>query len=221
MLIKELLGESAAHEKYIRMMLSRVLNKQLTDKQWVEWKNEVRQDVSPLIHVHPKGLTQLLELKPSLLRHMTLAGIQYTNEGFNVKGDVRWNVEGLTSLPIKFNKVSGDFICGVNNLETLEGAPKTVGGHFNCSNSVLETLKGAPEYVGGDFRCHVNKLKTLEGAPELVGGHFYCGMNNLETLEGAPKSVGANFICPHQENGKVFTEEEVRAVCDVNGAVLC
>ena len=53
-----------------------------------------------------------------------------------------------------------------------------------------------PKYVGGDFNCHENKLTSLQYAPKYIGGNFYCH-NNI----------------------KKFTEEEVRAVCDVKGRV--
>ena len=50
-----------------------------------------------------------------------------------------------------------------------------------------------------------------------VGGNFFCQCNNLTSLQGAPKHVGGHFYC--YDNEKKFTEEEVRAVCDVKGNV--
>jgi hypothetical protein len=71
--------------------------------------------------------------------------------------------------------------------------------------------------VGGDFSCDYNNLSSLEGAPEKVGGDFYCSHNNLSSLEGCPKYVGGDFNI--RNNTKEFTEEDVRAVCNVKGKV--
>ena len=53
--------------------------------------------------------------------------------------------------------------------------------------------------------------------PKYVGGYFYCNDNKLTSLQGAPKYVGGSFWC--QNNTKKFTEEEVRAVCNVKGRI--
>jgi len=82
-----------------------------------------------------------------------------------------------------------------------------VGGSFNCSVNNLT-----------DFYCSYNLLTSLEGAPETVGGDFYCGYNKLTSLAGVPKYVGGIFVC--NDNPGNFTEEQVRAVCDVKGEVL-
>ena len=106
---------------------------------------------------------------------------------------------GLTKLPeiLKNVDVERYFICSVNKLTTLENSPKTVGGSFYCGNNQLISLKGAPTYVGGEFGCGNNKLISLEGAPTYVGGSFNCRYNPVK-----------------------FTEEQVRAVCDVDGRIF-
>ena len=53
--------------------------------------------------------------------------IKYTiNDDFSidVEGSVDLRSKGLSKLPLKFNKISGDFYCDDNKLTTLEGAPK-------------------------------------------------------------------------------------------------
>ena len=72
--------------------------------------------------------------------------------------------------------------------------------------------------VEGNFRCIDNSLTSLKGAPEKVGGDFYCSNNSLTSLEGAPKEVGRDFYCSN--NTVNFTEEQVRAVCDVKGRIF-
>ena len=50
-----------------------------------------------------------------------------------------------------------------------------------------------------------------------VRGGFYCSNNKLTTLAGAPETVGGTFSC--SDNPGNFTEEDVRAVSDVDGEI--
>jgi hypothetical protein len=93
----------------------------------------------------------------------------------------------------------------------------TVGGNFYCGNNNLTSLEGAPKSVGASFACSHNELTSLQCDHITVGGDFYCSFNKLTSLVGAPKSVGEDFIC-HSNNVK-FTEQDVRAVCDLKGTV--
>ena len=101
----------------------------------------------------------------------------------------------LTELPIKFNKVGGNFYCNNNELTTLEGAPKEVGGDFKCNENKLTSLEGGPVSVGGDFICRNNQLTSLQGAPKKVGGDFYCSRNELTSLVGCPEIIHGDFYC--------------------------
>jgi len=58
----------------------------------------------------------------------------------------------------------------------------------------------------------------LEGAPSSVGRDFYCSENRLTSLDGAPKTISGDFYC--YNNPVQFTEQQVRAVCDVKGKIL-
>jgi len=51
----------------------------------------------------------------------------------------------------------------------------------------------------------------------IVKGEFYCTNNSLTSLEGAPEKVEGSFFCSN--NTVKFTEEQVRAVCDVKGRI--
>lgn len=69
----------------------------------------------------------------------------------DILGDIRFpNLASfLKELPLKFNKVSGDFDCSaLENLTSLKGSPVEVGGTFNCSYTNIKSLKYAPEYAG-------------------------------------------------------------------------
>ena len=127
----------------------------------------------------------------------------------DVDGDVHLSGKGLNKLPLKFNKVRGNFYCYNNRLTTLEGSPKEVGKSFDCSYNKLRSLKGSPIKVGSTFWCQDNQLITLEGGPEEVGADFWCDGNQLTTLKGSPKKVGGNFSC--QDNQLITLEgpEEV------------
>jgi hypothetical protein len=126
----------------------------------------------------------------------------------------------LEKIPDIFSgvEVQGVFFCSNNQLTSLQGAPKYVGDDFDCYNNQLTSLQGAPEEVGGSFYCNSNQLTSLQGAPKYVGGNFDCGNNQLTSLQGAPKYVGGNFVCYY--NAVKFTEEQVRAVCQVKGKVV-
>ena len=87
----------------------------------------------------------------------------------DVDGDVNLLLKGLTKLPLRFGRVTGDFYCQWNVLTTLEGAPKEVSGHFHCFYNKLTSLVGAPKEVGGNFYCYHNYLNTLKWAPEYIG----------------------------------------------------
>jgi len=113
----------------------------------------------------------------------------------DVDGDVYLVDKGLEYLPLKFNYVSGNFVCSDNKLKTLEGSPQTVGGYFFCFENELKTLEGSPQTVGGTFNCSYNELITLEGSPQTVNGNFLCFGNELITLEGSPQTVNGNFLC--------------------------
>ena len=72
--------------------------------------------------------------------------------------------------------------------------------------------------VDGDFYCGNNNLTSLENCPKTVSGVFGCSSNFLKSLEGAPKFVGENFMC--RFNSVKFTEDQVRAVCEVKGDIF-
>ena len=73
----------------------------------------------------------------------------------DVDGDIDISEDRFTNIsidvPLKFNKVTGDFVCRSNYLTTLEGSPKSVGGGFYCNDNELTSLKGSPEYIGGQL----------------------------------------------------------------------
>ena len=100
----------------------------------------------------------------------------------DVNQKVSLSYYGLTELPLKFNKVTGNFDCSRNSLTSLEGSPESVGGKFYCEYNNLTSLEGSPESVGGNFYCFNNNLTSLEGSPKSIGGKFYCRNNPIESI---------------------------------------
>ena len=96
---------------------------------------------------------------------------------------------------------------------------KQIRGDVDLGNLYLKELPSilTNVKVTGTFDCYGNKLTSLVGAPSSVGQHFNCYGNKLTSLAGAPASVGGNFYC--HRNDIQFTIEQVRAVCNVTGAI--
>jgi len=117
----------------------------------------------------------------------------------DIQGDVDIRDKGLSKLPLKFGKVSGNFRCNGNKLINLEGAPIIVGGSFYCGYNKLTSLEGSPKQVGFDFICSDNKLTTLEGSPIYVGGSFICDWNELISLKGCTKEISLYFYCSYNQ----------------------
>lgn len=136
----------------------------------------------------------------------------------DVVGDVNLSNYNIENIPLKINKLNGDFYIGWSNiLKSLEGSPNEISGDFFASGLNITDLKGCPEKVGGNFDIANNKkLTSLEGGPKWVGGNFdvknsmlsnlnhfaeYVGgninvsSNNFTTLEGLPKHIHGDLNC--------------------------
>jgi len=107
-------------------------------------------------------------------------------------------VERLISLYVR-NGNKGNLSLRELNLTKLPEILKniTVDGHFDCSHNNLTSLENSPKSVSHSFFCDNNKLTSLVGAPKTISGDFYCYNNPVQ-----------------------FTEQQVRAVCDVKGKIL-
>ena len=123
----------------------------------------------------------------------------------DVDGDVHLSNRQISKLPLKFGRVSGNFVCNYNIMKSLEGCPSYVGGEFACSNNNLNDLKYSPGYVGGKFDCSSNTLTTLDGSPKYVGKYFNCSYNNeLTSLEHSPEYIEGGFNCGNCKNLKTL-----------------
>jgi len=120
-------------------------------------------------------------------------------------------------LPVRFDRINGNFDISNNNLTTLEGCPKVVikdfncsynkltslfdcptdVGNFDCSHNSLKNLSYGPKEVKGNYDCSFNELISIKASatPKSVKGYFKCNNNRLVSLEGGPKTIDAYFDC--------------------------
>lgn len=115
------------------------------------------------------------------------------DKSLDVNENVNFNGRNLEELPLKFNRVVGDFDISFNQLQSLTGVPITVDGDFNISHNLIESLKYGPESVSGSYDCSFNKLGDLTGAPIIIHKDFICHHNKLTWLYGAPDEVVGDF----------------------------
>lgn len=126
------------------------------------------------------------------------------DDTISVYGSVYLNDLGLTSIPIKFRYVSGNFNCMSNRLTSLVGCPEFVDGDFNCRMNLLDSLVGGPKIVGGNFYCSNNRISTLKGCPFEIGGSFDCSNNNLTNDDFFCDNYYGRINCSHNK------------ICDIN-----
>ena len=101
-------------------------------------------------------------------------------DGFiDVDGNVHLYNNGLTKLPLKFNKVNGHFNCDNNKITSLEGSPKEVNDDFYCCNNQLTSFEFAPKIIRGLFDCRNNNIKSFEYFPSFVKYNFWCSYNPI------------------------------------------
>ena len=90
---------------------------------------------------------------------------KYSIENYSINPDGSIDVEGdvvilifTNELPIKFNKVSGNFYCSYNNLSTLKNFPNEVGGETFLYGNPLKSLDG---YNGGYDKLSCDNKEKL------------------------------------------------------------
>ena len=136
----------------------------------------------------------------------------------DVDGNVDLFNKGLTELPFKFGKVSGNFNCDQNQLTSLEGSPNWVGKYFSCAHNLLTTLEGGPKVVIKNYYCECNEIFNFKGFPEDFDKYIDFSNNPVyNLLDNIPEDKWIKFIywCNEydaiKDNGEVIPErmEEV------------
>ena len=130
----------------------------------------------------------------------------------DVDGDVDLTYYNLTKLPLKFNRVSGNFWCNDNQLTSLEGCPKEVSKTLYCYNNRLTSLVGCPEIIGDGFYCSFNYLTTLEGISKIIDGDLDLDDNSIEVIDRSVIVTGdINIRSTHMSHKiKRLTQHELR-----------
>jgi len=129
----------------------------------------------------------------------------------------------LDSLNGSPSYVSGDFVCRSTGIKNLFGCPQRVDGRFYCDrNNQLINLEGCPRVINIDFDCSCcNNLQSFEGGPEIIKGDMTFVRTRdakpLLTLKGFPKFIEGDFYTDEKSETFPFTEQEVRAVCEIKG----
>lgn len=103
---------------------------------------------------------------------------EYNIQNYTINSDGSIDVDGgvylsyreLDKIPLKFNRVLGQFDCSYNELISLEGCPKYVGSSFFCSGNRITTLEGGPDIVNSNYFSNFNDLLiSTKGFPTIVG----------------------------------------------------
>lgn len=79
----------------------------------------------------------------------------------DVIGNVLLTSKKLSKLPIKFNKVTGNFNCSSNELTSFENFPKEVIGDLRCDMNNISSFDFCPHYISGEFSCYSNPIHKL------------------------------------------------------------
>lgn len=118
------------------------------------------------------------------------------NDGsIDVIGDVKLSNRHLKKIPLKFNKVSGN---------------------FNCSNNLLKSLKNCPKEVSGSFDIEYNSLSSLDGCTDNIGGSiFVIEGNPLHSLLKS-KSTYIREILRYQDDYSIWNKDKTLNVYRFN-----
>lgn len=141
------------------------------------------------------ALTNIDDISKWLRKHQIKSFTILKDNSVDIHGDVRLHdkLTNLLKLPLKFNKVEGDFDISDNELTTLEGCPKIVTGDFLAYKNEITSLKGSPKEVGGNYIILQNNISSLKFAPTLVKEDFICSHNPLKDLDGLNTVLGHIF----------------------------
>lgn len=97
------------------------------------------------------------------------------------------NGNALTSIPVKFGRIIGNFVCKNMALSSLINSPETVSGNFDCSNNNLKNLVGGPKNVYGTYYAMNNKIETLKGI--FTVNNLDISNNLLTHIDSLPSST--------------------------------
>jgi hypothetical protein len=126
------------------------------------------------------------------MKKLNLSSYKVRKDGkIDVQGNVKFDSSMIDKrfsiLPIKFGRVTGNFVavsCGVSQ---MTGFPEKVDGDFDVSNNQITSLEDGPSHVGGSYIAEGNKLLTvLLGWPKFIGSDARFKNCNIQSMRGIP-----------------------------------
>lgn len=107
-------------------------------------------------------------------------------------GDVLLNTRNTGVMPLRFDRVEGNFYAANSGLKSLVGSPRTVTGYYKVDHNLLQDLQGAPDHVGGKFQ--VTYAPDLPLLRTLVASEVW--------LQGRPPEVVIRIMNKYAGGGK-------------------
>lgn len=115
----------------------------------------------------------------------------------SVDGTVNLFNHNLNNLPIKFDKVNGDFLVRHNLFANFKGFPNEIGGDLSVShNKNLKSFSGASGIiVRGKVYMAETGIRSLEGVSDIFAGIYGNGVNfSLTQFESDIKTGGMGLV---------------------------
>lgn len=135
-----------------------------------------------------------------------------------------------TKIPVKFNKVAGDFVCIGGRLKTLENAPNEVGGDLLLHHHHITSLVGGPSIVRGNYDVSNNPITSLEGIASEIGKNLHlkeCDeLEDLKNIHKYLKKIGGIIYLPITIRSNILglllipSLEEVRLGAPSHGSLV-
>lgn len=165
------------------------------------WLDEVNGKKEGIFCLSPKLYKDTLGSSYINVKNLTPDGIKKIASIYKIKGikinpdlsiDVRGDVDlsdmNLQKLPLRFNRVTGNFW---------------------ANNNILDDLDGSPQWVGKDYFVYNNNLKNLDGGAKVVIGEYSAQSNRLSSTDGFPTEVGSDFDVSYNPNIKTLSKEDI------------
>ncbi len=170
------------------------------------FKTFLKENEKKTFEIHSSGDYKRLM---GIINAMTIdKGLSYDDAIFDVSGNVDMSLKNISSIPVQFGEINGNFNISNNNIRYLENSPKKCKS-FICTGNKLKSLEDGPQEVADEYRCSSNLLETLEGAPSKAR-NFYATDNKLTSLKG----------CPAHLDLLVVTDNKITSLKDVHKHLL-
>lgn len=130
----------------------------------------------------------------------------------NCNGDVDLSHKEITSIPVKFNIVKGNFSCSFTPLTSLAGCPTHVYRSFSCTRTKITSLEHCPKITGEYFDCmNTSTLISFENIDDFIdhigialifdAKFLKTGGISLLLIPGMPTFIGEPVISMNKSRG--------------------